>query len=216
VRIQRDVLEEESVGSDWVFDQGFACNRALRLGGIGTPSGATVLEQLTELYRIADEIDAAALARLLGVTRTWLIRYATRPKKRRSPWLTCKEIERGARMRTANNRLLFDLDDISAFVAEFEELVTNLEAPHLGGVTLPLVSATDPRIGTMWNPLEAFRSRIVAWQHGAVRRSLGTPIAFHISTAGFDYCALWPEERGPLAVNDNLPVTQPTCGGAKR
>lgn len=120
-------------------------------------------------------------------------------------------------MRGADGRFLFDLEQVSTFVSDLERLVTQLEAPHLGNASLPLVSASDPRIGTAWNTLEMFRSKTATRQYGAVKRALGTPIAFHISTAGRGYSVLWPEERRtalrPLAANDNSYASMLACGG---
>ncbi|HEY1816363.1 MAG TPA: hypothetical protein VGG74_28645 [Kofleriaceae bacterium] len=182
--------------------------------------GATVHEQLAELYKVADEIDSVAVARLFGTTNTWVTLHAVKPKNDRAPRLVCKQAPNGARLRGANNRLLFDLEEISRFVSKFERLVTDVEAPHLGSATLPLVTATDPRIGTAWNTLEMFRSQTATRQYNAVKRALGSPIAFHISSAGRGYSVLWPEARRsalrPLAANDNESVAMLTCGGAKR
>jgi hypothetical protein len=218
VRVQRRFFDEKSRRSELWF-QSFMRNRDLRMDAPRSSlDGGTVLEQLTELYRSADAIDAAELARLFGVTNTWIVLRATKPKKGRGPRLVSKQTVNGVRIRSANNRLVFDLEDISTFVATYEWLVTRTEAPYLGGRTLPLVSATDPRIGTEWSPLEAFYGRVATRQHSAVRLALGTPIAFHICTGRRDYSALWRDEprraRSSLAANDNAIVTIPTRHGA--
>ncbi|MBA3671257.1 MAG: hypothetical protein H0W68_04450 [Gemmatimonadaceae bacterium] len=223
-RITLEILVPQAGRFDAEPPLRFAFDPVLRDLRAGAPrsshDGATVLEQLTEQYRIADEIDTVTVARLFGTTTTWVTLHAVKPKKDRAPRLVCKQAPSGARLRGANNRLLFDLEDVSTFVSEFERVVTNVEAPHLGGATLPLVSATDPRIGTAWNTLEMFRSNTATRQYGAVKRALGAPVAFHISTAGRGYSALWPLERRsalrPLAANDNLPVTMLASGGVNR
>jgi hypothetical protein len=194
--------------------------RDLRAGAPrSSHDGATVHEQLAELYKQADEIDTIALTRLLGTTTTWVTLHAMKPKKGRAPRLACKRAPSGARMRGANNRLLFDLEDVSSFVCAFEHLVTQIEAPHVGSGTLPLVASTDPRIGTTWHTLDMFRAMTATRQWGAVKRALGVPVAFQISTAGRGYSLLWPEERRnalrPLAANDNMPAEMRVCGGKR-
>lgn len=222
-RITLEILVPQAERFDAEPPLRFAFDPLLRDLRAGAPrsshDGATVLEQLTEMYKVADEIDTVALARLLGVSNTWVTLHATKAKKGRGPRLICKHAVNGARMRGADGRFLFDLEQVSAFVSDFERVVTQAEARRVRSTTLPLVSAMDPRIGTAWNTLEMFRSMTATRQYGAVKRALGEPTAFCISSTARGYSALWPDERRsalrPLAANDNAPVTALVCG-AKR
>jgi hypothetical protein len=98
----------------------------------------------------------------------------------------------GSRLRAADGRFLFELERVTTFVSDFEQLVAQLEG---FGATLPLVSARDPRIGVDWLTLEQFRRETPTRQYAAIKRSLGAPVAFCISTSGLGYSLLWPRER---------------------
>lgn len=106
------------------------------------------------------------------------------------------------------------------YVSDVERLATRVEAPLLGSPTLPLVSATDPRIGTAWSALEMFRDRTARWQYGAVKRAFGEPAAFFISSERRGYTVAWSDVSRsaihPLAANDNVRVTTRACHGASR
>jgi hypothetical protein len=168
--------------------------RDLRAGAPrSSHDSVTVLEGLTELYRSSDEIDTTALARLLGVTPTWVTLHASKPRKKdHAPRLVSMKAPTGSRLRAADGRFLFDLDRVTTFVLDFEQLVAQLE---LLGATLPLVSARDPRIGVEWLTLEQFRKETPTRQYAAIKRSLGAPVAFCISSSGLGYSLLWPRER---------------------
>jgi hypothetical protein len=176
-----------------------------------------VLEQLAAWYGIADEIDAAALARLLGTTQAWVNVRAARSRKG-APRLVCKRAPDGGRVRGSNNRLVFDVEDVSRFVTDVERMVTRVEAPNLGTATLPLVSAADPRIGTLWNTLEMLRGRTAARWYGATTRPIGDPTAFFISNAHRGYSVAWPGDGAfrPIAANENAPMPIQTHGGAEQ
>lgn len=168
--------------------------RDLRAGAPrGSHEGVTVVEWLREAYRSSDEIDTVALARLLGVTPTWVTLHASKPKKNdRAPRLVSLRAPNGSRVRAADGRFLFDLDRVTTFVADFEAHVAHQEVL---GATLPLVSARDPRVGVDWLTLEQFRCMTSTRQYAAIKRCLGTPVAVCISTAGLGYSLLWPRER---------------------
>jgi hypothetical protein len=180
---------------------------------------APVLEQLAAWCRIADEIGAIALANIFGTTPGWVSAQAVRRKKGRAPRLVCKRDPGRAVVRGADNRLLFDVEDVFSYVSDVERLVTRLEAPHLGSATLPLVTATDPRIGTAWNTGELFHARTATWRYGAARRAFGEPTAFFISNERRGYSVTWSDLPGnavdPLAANDNTLATTHARGGAK-
>lgn len=223
-RITLEILVPQAGRFDAEPPLRFAFDPLLRDLRAGTPrsshDGATVLEQLAERYRIADEIDTVTLARLLGVSNTWVTLHAARPKKGQAPRLASKHTPNGARQRGPDGRFLFALDHVSAFVADFERLVTEVEARHLGSATLPLVSAMDPRIGTAWQTLETFRGETATRQYGAIKRKLGEPVAFCIGTTARGYSLLWPTARRsalrPLVANDNFPMTALAFVGGKK
>lgn len=198
-RITLEVLVPQAGRFDATPPLRFAFDPQLRDLRAGSPrntqDGATVFRRVAELFRTAEAIDSIALARLLGVTSNWVTQHAQRPKKRHAPRLVCKRDQTGARLRADNNRLVFDLDEVSAFVSDFELLVTQAEAPALRGNTLPLVSAQDPRIGTDWLTLEDFRRDTETKQYAAIKRALDAPVAFCISSSGLGYSVLWPRER---------------------
>jgi len=177
----------------------FAFDPQLRDLRAGSPrnarDGATVFRGLTELYRTSDEIDTPALARLFGVSDTWVTQHASKPTKKHAARLASKLGPNGTQLRGADGRFLFDLEHVSEYVLDLEHLVTQQEAPHLVGATLTLVSARDPRIGPEWMTLEAFRRETPTRQYAAIKRQLGTPVAFCISSSGLGYSLLWPAER---------------------
>ena len=179
----------------------------------------TVLEQLAVWCRIADEIGAIALANIFGTTPGWVSAQAVRRKKGRAPLLVCKRDLGGAVVRGADNRLLFDVEDVFDYVSDVERRVTRLEAPHLGSAALPLVTATDPRIGTTWNTGDLFHARTATWGYGAATRAFGEPAAFFISNERRGYSVAWSDFPGtvvhPLAANDNRLLTTHARGGAK-
>lgn len=155
--------------------------------------GATVFERLMERYRTSDEIDTPALARILGVTTTWVTLHASKAKKREhAPRLVSMRAPNGSPLRGPDGRFLFGLEHVTSFVAHLERNVAQFEDL---GATLPLVSARDPRVGVDWLTLEQFRSSTPTRQYAAIKRRLGAPVAFCISTAGLGYSLLWPRER---------------------
>lgn len=82
--------------------------------------GVTVFERLMELYRSSDEVDTAAVARLLGVTPTWVTLHASKPKKRYdAPRLVSMKAPNGSRLRGADGRFLFELERVTTFVSDF-------------------------------------------------------------------------------------------------
>lgn len=177
--------------------------------------GITVLERLIELHRSADEIDTTALARILGVSQTWITLHAAKPKLGHALLpLDCKKAPNGTRLRGADGRFLFNLDPVSSFVEDFERIVTRLEVGNTNGAVLPLVSARDPRIGSHWLTLEGFRRETPTRQYRAIKRRLGTPAAFCISSSGRGYSPLWPAERRsalrPLVANNNASEIVPS------
>lgn len=169
---------------------------------------ATVLEQLAAWCRIADEIGATPLANIFGTTPGWVSAQAVRRKKGHAPRLVCKRDPGRAVVRGADDRLLFDVEDVFSYVTDVERLVTRLEAPHLGSATLPLVSAEDPRIGTAWSTLEILRGQSAAPWQGVVRHAFAEPAAFFISRGHRGYSVAWTDGRSaalrPLAANDNV------------
>lgn len=170
----------------------------------------TVLDKLASWYRIADEIDHIALAGLLGTTPRWVMMQAARPPKRHTPRLACKRAPGQSHVRNTNNRLVFDIEDVSTFVSDVERLVSLAEAPPLRSVRLPLVTATDPRIGTAWNTLDMFHSRTSDRWNRATRSAFGEPTAFFISSARCGYSVVWSggwSGRRTPAANDNAPTT---------
>lgn len=180
--------------------------------------GVTVAERLTELYRTTDEIDTVTLARLLGVTQTWITLHASR--NYRAQRLVCKYAPNGERLRGADGRLLFELERVLTFVSDLELVVTRLEGRDIAGRALRLVSARDPRIGAEWFTLEMFRDGTPTRSYHAIKRRLGPPIAFHISTAGRGFSLLWPIDRRtalrPMAANDNEPMRNLFCYEVRR
>lgn len=224
--LRRQVTLEILIPQDGRFDAPpplrYAFDAQIRdlRAGTSYPSsdGVTVLERLTQMYRVADEIDTVALARVLGVSQTWVTLHALRPRAGgHEPRLECKKSSDGTRLRGPNERLLFDLDRVWTFVEAFEHHVTRLEIGN-SNVLLPLVSARDPRIGNHWLTLEAFRRETPTRQYRAIKRRLGVPAAFCVSSSGRGYSPLWPRERGsalpPLVANDNRPLAMLTRGAA--
>lgn len=196
-RITLEILVPQASHFDGAPPIRFGFDPVLRDLRAGAPriahTGVTVLERLTEQYRTSDEIDTVALARILGVTPTWVTLHASRPKKReRAPRLVSMAAPNGSRLRGADGRFLFELEHVMSFIANFEQLVAQLEAL---GEMLPLVSARDPRIGVDWLTLEQFRRETPTRQYAAIKRRLGAPVAFCISTSGLGYSLLWPRER---------------------
>jgi hypothetical protein len=198
-RITLEVLVPQEGRFDASPPLRFAFDPQLRDLRAGSPrnaqDGATVFRRVAELFRTSEAIDSSDLARLLGVTPTWVTQHAAKANKRNAPRLACKRGPDGARVRAGNNRLLFDLEEVSAFVTDFELLVARQEARSLRGGTIPLVSARDPRVGTDWLTLEDFRRETVTKQYAAIKRDLSTPLAFHISSSGLGYSLLWPRQR---------------------
>jgi len=206
---------DEAPPMRFVFDPQL---RDLRAGAPRrSPDGVTVAERLTDLYRTTDEIDTVALARLLGVTQTWVTLHASR--KDRAQRLVCKHTPNGDRLRGADGRFLFEVERVLAFVSDLELLVTRLEGRDIAGRALPLVSARDPRIGAEWFTLEMFRGATPTRSYHAIKRRLGSPIAFHISTAGRGFSLLWPVDRRtalrPMVANDNEPMRDLLCDEAR-
>lgn len=181
----------------------------LRAGAPRKCNGVTVLERLIELHRVSDEIDTPALARVLGVSQTWITLHAARPKLGRALLpLDCKKASNGTRLRGADGRFLFDLEPVSSFISDFQRLVTLREAANANEV-LPLVSARDPRIGNEWLTLEAFRRETPTRQYNAIRRRLGEPVAFFVSSAGCGYSLVWPHQRRDALRPTTLRLTTP-------
>jgi hypothetical protein len=196
-RITLEILVPQAQRFDGAPPLRFSFDPLLRDLRAGAPrkshDGVTVLERLAKQYRTSDEIDTVALARILGVTPTWVTLHASKPKKREhAPRLVSLRAPNGSRLRGADGRFLFELERVTSFVTDFEQFVAQVEVP---GATLPLVSARDPRIGVDWLTLEQFRNETPTRQYAAIKRSLGAPLAFCISTSGLGYSLLWPRER---------------------
>jgi hypothetical protein len=172
-----------------------------------SPEGSTVLQQLTEFCQAndTDEVDSSSLARLLGVSPTWLTLHAAR--KGRKLRLSAKLDGFGRSLRGADGRFLFDLDHVSEFVSAFERQVAREERDSLRHSTLPLVSARDPRVGVTLMTVEMFKRETPTRKYVAIKRRLDEPSAFFISTSGRGYSLLWPRDRGtalrPHVANDN-------------
>jgi hypothetical protein len=196
-RVTLEILLPQRFDADapvrFAFDR---CLGDLRAGTARrTDSGVTVLERLLDLHRTLDEIDTPALARVLGVTSTWITFHASKARNGRAPRLVCTKAPGGGPLRGDDGRFYFDLERVHSFVADFERLVAQLEARSLRGAAIPLVSARDPRIGIQWATLEAFRREAVTRSYSVVKNALGAPAAFHISSSGRGYSLLWPIER---------------------
>jgi hypothetical protein len=198
-RITLEILVPQSHRFDGEPPLRFSFDAQLRDLRAGAPpscrDGLTVRERLIELFRISNEIDTVALSRLLGTSTTFVTTHAAKASRRHSPRLACKRAPNGTPLRGDETSLLFDLEDVSTFISSLEILVAQIERRHLAGATLPLVCARDARIGTSWLTLEAFRKETSTKQFAAIKRQLGVPVAFCISSTPRGYSLLWPVER---------------------
>lgn len=158
----------------------------------------TVVEQLTALCHssLNFEMDTRALARLLGVSPTWVTAHAARSN--RSLRLDPKAAPDRSRFRGADGRFLFDLDQVLTFIGDLETHVACEERHDVRSAPLPLVSARDTRIGADWLTIEMFRRTTPTRQHLAIKRRLGVPVAFFISSSARGYSLVWPTDRGAL------------------
>jgi len=146
---------------------------------------------LREAASQIEEIDSPSLANIFGVSANWFTQRVRKSAAISRPILQPKKLASGMELKGPDGRFRYALKDVLEFVDAFERFVFTRE--HMINNAINLVPTCHPKIANNdW--VTATKSKEwpgVPKNYNAIRKQLGCPVAFTISSSGCGYSLLF-------------------------
>jgi hypothetical protein len=145
---------------------------------------------LREAASASGELDSPSLARIFGVSANWFTQRVRRSGGSPRPTLQPKKLGGDIELRGRDGRFLYSLQDVLQFIDEFERFVLASEPIDK---PIKLVSSLHPKVETQqWiTATKATRWPGAPINSNSIRKLLGNPVAFQISSSGSGYSLLF-------------------------